>query len=236
MSTARDLIKDALMDIGVIASGETPSASESQDALRVFNRMLGRWSLKSLLVNKITIETFTLNTNQSSYSIGSLADFDTSRPTQILKANIKDINGHEYPLEIINYQQWSEITLKSLSSSLPCKLYFEPTAPNGMIHLYPVPSESKELVLYSLKPLTKISDIDEEVNLPDGYEDAIVSNLAVRLATQFGRVVPPEVKEIAVLSLLAIKNNNSRPVLAKSDISQVSQARGRYNILTGGSY
>lgn len=43
MTTARDLITMSLRSIGVLHSGETPSAEEANDGLATLNQMLNSW-------------------------------------------------------------------------------------------------------------------------------------------------------------------------------------------------
>lgn len=234
MSTTRDLLIDALELVGAIATGETPAAADHNKALRVFNQMLGVWGNHSLLIGRVTTESFNLVPGQSSYTIGTGANFNTSRPTQILKANLKT-NGLETPLEIINYQYWASISTKSIESSLPCKLYYEPASPNGIINLYPVPNTAHQLVLMTLKPFSKIENatVDNELNYPPGYEEAIVYNLAIRLAPAFGKPLLPEVKEIAYNSLNSIKKLNARSITIASDVYGVAGRRTNFDIVKG---
>ena len=48
--TAGDQISRALRLLGVLAEGETPSASESQDALMALNQMIDSWNTERLSV------------------------------------------------------------------------------------------------------------------------------------------------------------------------------------------
>jgi len=55
MATALNVIERALREIGVIQSGESPSATEAQDALTSLNQMLHGWRLKSVNLNHIDL-------------------------------------------------------------------------------------------------------------------------------------------------------------------------------------
>ena len=50
MTTARTIVEDALREIEQLATGETPTDSEAQDALRVCNRMIHSWDLEGVCV------------------------------------------------------------------------------------------------------------------------------------------------------------------------------------------
>ena len=49
MATLRDDFTAALMELGVLAEGEVPTAAQAADALRAVNRMLGQWQAESLV-------------------------------------------------------------------------------------------------------------------------------------------------------------------------------------------
>ena len=84
--TARDLIRGSLRLIGVIASGETPAASESLDALESLNSMIKSWSGQRLTLFRIQREVFELVPQKASYTMGPLGDFNTAKSAEILGA------------------------------------------------------------------------------------------------------------------------------------------------------
>jgi hypothetical protein len=58
--------------------------------------------------------------------------------------------------------------------------------------------------------------------VPDGYEEAITYNLALRLGVEWGRPVSAEVRELATRGMSVIKTAN-RPVLEmKCDVGVMS--------------
>ena len=74
--TVTELIKAALRKTGAIASSETPTNAEMQDALLALRIMFRKWGGKSLMLFKRDIVTHTLDGSQS-YTIGSGADIAT---------------------------------------------------------------------------------------------------------------------------------------------------------------
>jgi hypothetical protein len=71
--------------------------------------------------------------------------------------------------------------------------------------------------------------VQDVVVLPPGYPDAIVLNLALRLAPQFQRPVDPDVREQARVSLMRLMSIN-----APKPIADLSGGPGcgcnRYNV------
>jgi hypothetical protein len=155
MSTVSDLIKGSMRLIGVIAAGETPSSSESADALSSLNDMLESWSNDGFLIYHRVIENLTLVASTASYTIGSSGAFNTTRPIRIIDALVKESGSDdEVPIRIYNQDEWVQISDKTLTSILPQGIYYDPNFALGLIYVWPVPSANGTLILYSDKPLT----------------------------------------------------------------------------------
>ena len=60
MTTARDLVTMSLRTLGVLHSGETPSAEEANDGLATLNQMLNSWLYEGIDLEYTTITS--LNT------------------------------------------------------------------------------------------------------------------------------------------------------------------------------
>ena len=70
-STAQDLITGALRNINVLAAAETPSASDSADALQVLNDLLESWSIEHLNVYSVVENILYFTAGQYQYTIGN---------------------------------------------------------------------------------------------------------------------------------------------------------------------
>lgn len=70
-TTAQDLITGALRNINVLAASETPSASDSSDALQVLNDLLESWSIDHLNVFCVVENLLSFTPGQYQYTIGN---------------------------------------------------------------------------------------------------------------------------------------------------------------------
>jgi hypothetical protein len=253
--TITDLIKDALNLIGVIAADETPTASDQQSCLRALTRMIGSWSNENLMLYRLSREVFELVPGQYIYTVGDGGDFDTTRPMSVvgaasgplIKTPIYDpldpevITGYdlkvdlEIPMEVQSYQKWMGTTLKTTSSTIATRLYVEGTSPLETFHIYMVPSQQYGLVVYALKELVIGDDLNVDLGLPPGYDDALVNNLAVKICPLFARPVSAELDRDARMSKGNIKTKNSRVILSTSDAFRLNSDRRSFNILSGDS-
>lgn len=234
MATVRDLIKGSMRLIGAIATGETPSAEELQDALTVLNSMVDSWSLERLNIYAIAREEFTLIPGQQSYTMGPSGNFNTTRPLKIEKALLQDQSSNpklELPIQILNLDEWASIAVKGTQSSIPTKLMSEGTDPLETVNVWPTPNTANKLVLYTWKPLTSFADLNTNIALPPGYFRALRYNLAVELCPEYGKSASTEIVAGALESKANIKRKNIRPEYLKCDPALVS--RGKFNIITG---
>lgn len=229
--TARDLINSSLRLIGVLASGETCNANEAVNALARLNGMIKSWGVDGLMVFKVTREEFALSASQASRTMGSGGNFNTTRPVKILRVGVED-GTTEIPVEIITAEQWADISDKSTTATNPTKVYIEGTYPLETINLWPIPTDTNNLVIYSQKPILSTLALSDSISVPDGYEEALEYNLAVRLAPEFGKPMDQLVYQEAMDLKLNLMRQNTKPVYASSDAATLLGCDG-YNILTG---
>lgn len=221
--TARELIASSLRLIGVLSSGETPSADEASDALTTLNQMLEEWSTQRLLINAIVEESFPLQVGVGQYSMGPSATFDTTRPQKIVKARLRQ-GSNDFPVDIITVDRFATIITKGTDSSIPIWLYPEGTFPNETLNLWPVPSEANTLLLYSWKELTAFATLDTAVSLPPGYDKALRFSLATDLAIEYGKEIGPALAGKTAIAVGNIKRMNNKP--EKMSIDEALLSRG----------
>lgn len=233
--TGRDLITASLRLIGAVAPGESVAASEATDGFAALNRMISSWSTESLLIYAKVRRVHTLTTGDQQYTVGPTgADFTAPRPLKVEEALIRDESqtpAIESPVRIVSLAEWTEILLKEFGNSTPTDVYFEGTYPSETLNLYPKPSANLKLVLWSHEPLTEIATLDTTIALPPGYEEALIYNLSIRLAPEYGKMVPDPVVAVANESKASLKRMNHRPRYLRADEALLND-RG-FNILTG---
>lgn len=145
-------------------------------------------------------------------------------------------SNFEIPMKVLPYQMWMGISLKETSSSIPTEVYVHKESPLEILTFWPVPSETCAFVLYSQKELSRFPDLDENIDFPPGYSEAIKYNLALRLAVDYGREISPRVDKLASDSLARIKVKNAITPIMKSDVMTGCYNPGRKlsNIFSGG--
>lgn len=209
MATARDLITRALKACRILAPGESPSASEAADAFMIMNMMLSSWSTDSLNIYANTLENFSLVSGTASYTIGTGQTFNTTKPITIQTMYVRS-GSIDYPITSMNDVDFAnEIAMKSVRA-IPYYYNFNNNYPTSIIQFYPVPDQNYQLFILSEKPLSAIASLDTVISFPDGWEYAIVYNLAMLLFPEYQQPIDPAIAKIAGDSKKSIKRAVNR--------------------------
>jgi hypothetical protein len=146
MTTAGEIINGSLRLLGVLAEGETPSASVTQDSIMAINQMIQSWDTERLSVFSTQDQVFTWPANTISRSIGPTGDFVGNRPIEIDDATyFKDPqSGLSFGVKLINQQQYDGIAFKTVTSTYPQVLWVNNTFPDMTLTVYPVPIKALE--------------------------------------------------------------------------------------------
>lgn len=208
-TTALGLIKRAMRLTGALGSGETPTADEQADGLTALNNMLDAWTIRNLNVYQIQDETFSWASGNTTRTMGSGGDFATTRPAEF-EGFFQRQNSVDYPISRATEEQYSAIPDKASTSTLITWIYPEMGWPLVTLYAYPVPSVNVSLHIRSWVSLQSFTAATTQIAMPQGYEDAVVYNLAVRLADEYDRPVRPNVLRLAMSTLRGIKQRNNR--------------------------
>jgi hypothetical protein len=217
VTTALTLITDSFGLLNVFLPGEDIPAADAQTGLRTLNRLIGSWAQQHLTIPSITRTVVDLVANQASYTVGTGGDIDILRPPN--QANIQGASllypsttpTVETPLGILTDDGYRLWPLKDATAALPSVLYYNPTVSDtfGTIYLLPIPDNSTyDLALYCEQQLSTFADLSTTYAFPDAYAEALVYNLARRLAKPYGRDVDADLMDMANRSLAIVKRSN----------------------------
>ena len=235
--TVGGILRTAMRKIGVLAAGEPLPPDEGDDALEVFQDMVDALTLETLLIPIVSEITAPLVGN-TDYTIGiypspqpvPLPDnhIETPRPEKIIAAFIRDTANTDYIQEIIDVETFSRISRKT-DASRPSRFYVQEGWPLNKIRFESVPYIDETLHLFVVQPLNAILPgltLTEEINLPPGYRQFLVYNLAALLAPEWGKDVPSSVVAFAVSTKKLIKRGNYRSIVLGMDRAVATQRKG----------
>lgn len=191
-----DLIRSSMRLIGAIATGETPTAAETQDGLLVLNDLLENWSTETLSVWGSSNQTFNLVANQAVYTIGPTGNWNTTRPQDIDGAYC-NFSGVDFPIKIISQQQYNEINVKTMKQPIVERLLYVNEFPMGVVTVWPVPTQAAPITLTMNRILTFPIAATDTLSGPPGYLKALRYCLAVEFAPEFGIEASATVIQVA---------------------------------------
>ena len=236
--TVGGAIRSALRKIGVLAPGEALPANEGDDGLEVFRQMVDDWANETLLIPIVSDVLFALSSNVSEYTIGIYPEpkpvplpvnhIETSRPERIIAAFIRDGSQTDYPIELMDIKTYSRISRKT-NGSRPSRMYVQEGWPLNELRFESTPYADETLHLAVVQPLSELlptTGLTEVIDLPPGYERALIYNLCLELAPEYGKDISQLIANQAVQSKLKLKRNNYRSLVLGMDRALATQRKG----------
>ena len=221
MPKVSQIIYSAVLKIGAVAQGETIPPEELSANLDELNRLIDLWDAKRQLIYAVNFAEYTLIPNKAPMTIGPTGDFKVSiRPARLVSANFVltgSTNDTDYPLHIMNDQEWADIRIKGLTSNISRSVYYSPDVPNGNLFFWPVPTSAYSVRLETWTNLGQAAGINDTLVLPTGYWNAMVATLAVKLSPSYQRPVSPELANEQREAVRAIGGNNSKAPLLRTN-------------------
>lgn len=230
-----NILKSSLRKIGALSVGETLETDRQNEALEALQVMLRSWGSAGHAVLCPVMEEVTLIAGKGYYTWGSGGDIDTARPNKLAGAYVKDANGISCPVDILLESEFRNITSKT-AGGRPSAVWLYPAHPLATLYVHPVTEVSETLCIDSYKQFTETSSFTlatDTISFPAFYEEAIIYNLAIRLAPEYGRSASPEVTFVATESLKELKRVNAlsrvEPVMLRIPASGIEGVRYSIN-------
>jgi hypothetical protein len=176
--TARDMVTQAVREIGVLASGENPTSEELTDGILRLNSMLKAYAAKGLNLWRDTDGAVDFAPGVSVMPLPGAISVGT--------AKVMLTGGDERLLAL-----WSRddmVALPNVTTRGVPVAYAILTATGGLsMQLYPVPDEATT-IRYSYGRITDaVMQPSDPVDVPQMFQEAVWTMLAVRLAPMFGK-------------------------------------------------
>lgn len=162
--------------------------------------------------------TYTVNISHPSVASTTItASYE--RPLRVNSAFVR-VSNLDYPVGVLSYEDYKLIGLKALNGPWPKAIYYQPSEQLGTFTVWPNPS-SGEMHVYCDTVLNSFTSINDDIQLPQGYNLAMRFGLAELLLPEYGKASSNSVQVImkyAADGRAAIKRTNMQPQqMAKFD-------------------
>jgi hypothetical protein len=235
--TGLTVIRRSLRALAVLAPAEPLQAQEAEDALGVMASMLDTWRTQKLLCYVVTYTDYPLVVGQQVYTLGPGGDFAQSRPVFVDRVSTVRRPGEKQELEqplivLRSALEWQAVRPKPIDSAWPTKVYIDTDFPLKHLRFWPVVQAGPLYArIYWWQSISGLADLATEYEFAPGYEEAIVYNLALRLAPEFGVDASPLVRELAAARMGDVKRTNLNADILVLDRALPGRRRF-YNYLT----
>ena len=239
MADVRDVVTDALREIGVLAAGEVASAEDALSGLSALNRLIDQWKTEELTIYQTNRSTWTIVSGTQQYTLGLGGTINIPRPVFIDHIHFEDQSPAkpiEYQMNPLTDDAWSRLPIRTITAPFPTSWYYNPTYPLGTVELWPVPTSATLLgVIYAPAAVSEFTDLSTLISLPPGYRRMLVKNLAMEMAPSYTRPTSGELQLQASDSKAAVKRSNKRLMDMQIEAAALGMSKGkfRYNILSG---
>jgi len=237
--SAGDQINRALRLLGVLAEGETTSASVSQDSLMAMNQMIDSWNTERLSVFSTIDQIVNWPVGAINATLGPSGSLVRLNGTAVRPILIDDATyfrdpqtNVSYGIKLINQQQYDGIAVKTVTSTYPQVMFVNMTYPDIDIYIYPKPTRLLEFHFISVEELTQPATLSTTLAFPPGYLRAFTYNLAMEIAPEFGVEPSPQVQRIAMTSKRNLKRINNPDDVMSMPYAIVA-TRQRFNVYAG---
>ena len=232
--TAGDQINRALRLLGVLAEGETTSASVMQDSLMALNQMIDSWQTERLAVFSTQDQIFTWPASEITRTLGPSGNFIGLRPVLLDDSTYYRDPGTNvsFGIKFINQQQYNGIAVKTVTSTYPQVIFVNNTFPDITMTVYPRPTRDLEWHFVSVQELDNPATLATDLFFPPGYLRAFTYNLAMEIAPEFGVEPSPQVQRIAMTAKRNLKRINNPDDVMSMPYAIVA-TRQRFNIYSG---
>lgn len=192
--TIRETVTQAARKAGILAFGESLATEDAQAMLEELNLMLKSWQNKGYNLWDKTSGSLALTT-AASYTLSP------ARPLRILSARFKR-NGTEMPMCRMMREEYDNLPRKDTTGT-PTQFYYDRQREAALLYVWPVlATASGETIEYTYeREAEDVTDLNETLDVPGEWFEAVIYNLAARLAETIPMNQPPLLFQRAQLLL-----------------------------------
>lgn len=189
--TRNEIITSAAEALGVLADGQSLSATQVLRGAEYLNRWLTAHR-PDFVISKRKTYSFSPTDGDSSYEIGIGKTLDTAYPTKLLQAwsiDTASSNESRIQMDVISDYNFNLLPL-STSSGQPIQITYQQLVNYGVLQIWPVPNsyvEDNVVVYISYEAPTEIFGASTDtLDLPEEWYEAVIRGVAALWAPAWG--------------------------------------------------
>jgi len=191
--TAAAVIRQAMVELGVLNGGDEPEATEEADAMLRLNAMLKTWGGEANLFREATGTLVIVGGSGA----GAL-------PSEVRQVNsVRHVSSATYQRPLLEWNRDQYFSLPNRTAvGNPTMYYLSKTPLVWEIRVWPVPATDITLHIDYSRAVETVTDVEETLDIPQEWQEAVILGLAARCASMFGttRLDPGTVQRIDAAS------------------------------------
>lgn len=223
LTSALEVIKGALLRVGVLDPIEAPTAEQTAVSLDALNGLID--TMQTSPLSAIGQVEYVASVTAGAVTIGPAGQIDVPRPLLIAGAYCR-IAGIDYPVEVVGKQEWDAIDIKALGSTWPDVCCYDDAMPIGTVRFWPVPAGAVEIHLTVAEQLQPFGMAHTSQHLGQGLKRALVLSLALEVCPIFGMQPTPQLLRDASNAMRVYKR--TRAEVPQLDISNTASTEAQF--------
>lgn len=173
-----EIVRQAMIELGVLSSGEAPEAEELADGIRVLNWLFKSWPSRGVNLWRETQGSVTFPIGIATVTLAPYC-------LDVMEARFVQSSTYERPLARWENGQYRQIPNKA-QPGYPTAYYLDKQTTSISMTLWPVPN-ADATILYTYSRIPQdVTDGAETVDVPQEWTELVFVSLAARLIQTFG--------------------------------------------------
>lgn len=187
--TAREIATQAMKELGLISSGEEPTAEELADIIVRLNAMLKTWGVEGNLFREASGTVVVPG--------GTGAGTLPAGVRDVVSVRLVVSATNHRSLQRWNRAQWYQLPNRSATGT-PTVFYNTQGLAQDAIYVWPVPTADSTLHLDYYRAPEAVTGAAQTLDVPQDWLEAVIYGLAARIAGMFGatRTDPQTVADV----------------------------------------
>lgn len=177
IDTVNDIITGAMTKLSLIVSGETAKSADVEVCRLALRAMIRTWAAAGVRLWLDEQQTVTLT--------ASIATYTLSPRTLEIRDAYRRLDNNDTPVRVIAREEYNRLPNKAASGD-PFLVWPDRQRKQTVVTVYPVPASTQgALSLSTRRQVLDVDELGEEVEVPPEWHEAMIYNLAVRIAPEF---------------------------------------------------
>lgn len=176
--TAADVVRLAMQELGVLSSGEVPTAEEGATGLEKLNWMLKSYQAKGCNLWRDTETTVTFGVGVATVTL-------SPRPIDVIDARLVVTADYERPLTAWELAEYRTLPNKTAPGQ-PTIYTINKQRDAVTMTVWPVPIVSTVVKYTYARVIEDVAALTDNLDVPQQWAETVWMGLAMRLANTFG--------------------------------------------------